>query len=139
VVDLLDIRPSASAVKPPPEPSPEEREEAWETIRQAVEAWVEPFLNPPIRRPLLKLPDDWRHHQPKRKKQLRPRHEKVGPQMRRVLPVLKKLYPPDGKASDDIATEFVRGQVNKELELDTRNKGLADVSWDTVNRALGRG
>jgi hypothetical protein len=63
--------------------------------------------------------------------------EKAGRQMRRVLPVLKKLYPPDGKTSDP--TEFVRGQVNKELGLDTKNKGLGEVSWDTVNRALGRG
>ena len=58
--------------------------------------------------------------------------------MRRVLPVLKKLYPPDGKAPDDVPTEDVRALVNKKLADDSKNRGLADPSWDTVNRALGR-
>jgi hypothetical protein len=65
--------------------------------------------------------------------------EKVGPQMRRVLQVLKTCYPPDGKVPDDISTEVVRGRVNEELSDDSRNRELAAPSWDTVNRALGRG
>jgi hypothetical protein len=62
VVDLLDLPLSAFAAKPPPEPSPEElleQEKAWETIRQAVEAWVQPYLESLAIRPVLKLPDDW--------------------------------------------------------------------------------
>jgi hypothetical protein len=66
-------------------------------------------------------------------------NEKVGPQMRRVLQTLKKLYPPDGKVPDDVSTEVVRGRVNTELAADTRMQELAAPSWDTVNRALGRG
>jgi hypothetical protein len=62
-----------------------------------------------------------------------------GPQMRRVLPVLKRLFPPHGKAPDDVPTEAVRALVNKELAGDSRNRELAAASWDTVNRALGRG
>jgi hypothetical protein len=69
-----------------------------------------------------------------------PRENKqVGPQMRRVLPVLKKLYPPHGKVPDDVPTEVVRARVNTELAADTRMQELAAPSWDTVNRALGRG
>ncbi len=52
-------------------------------------------------------------------------NEKVGAQMRRVLRALKKLYPPDGKVPDDISTEVVRGQVNKELSADSRNRGAS--------------
>ena len=65
-------------------------------------------------------------------------NEKVGPQRRRVLQVLKKLFPPHGKVPDDVSTEVVRGRVNEELAADSRNRGLAAPSWDTVNRALGR-
>ena len=36
-----------------------------------------------------------------------------GPQMRRVLPALKKLYPPDGKVPDDVSTEAVRARSTK--------------------------
>ena len=61
-----------------------------------------------------------------------------GPQIRRVLPVLKKLYPPDGIVPDDVRTEFVRGRVNKELASDSKNQGLGDVSRDTVSRAVKR-
>jgi hypothetical protein len=61
-----------------------------------------------------------------------------GRQMRRVLPALKKLYPPDGKAPDDVSTEAARARVNQELAVDSKNRGLAAASWDTVNRALGR-
>ena len=66
-------------------------------------------------------------------------NEKVGTQTRRVLKVLKKLYPPDGKVSDDVSTEVVRAQVSKELSADNKNQELAAPSWDTVKRALGRG
>jgi len=66
-------------------------------------------------------------------------NEKVGAQMRRVLEALKKLYPPDGKVPDDVSTEAVRARVDEELAPDSRNRGLAAPSWDTVNRALGRG
>ena len=67
------------------------------------------------------------------------RNEKAGPQRRRVLEALKKLYPPDGKVPDDVPTGVVRGQVTKELSADSRNREAAAPSWDTVNRALGRG
>jgi hypothetical protein len=66
-------------------------------------------------------------------------NKKVGPQMRRVLQVLKKLYPPHGKVPDDVSTEVVRARVNEELAADSRNRELAAPSWDTVKRALGRG
>jgi hypothetical protein len=58
--------------------------------------------------------------------------------MGRVLKVLKKLYPPDGKVPDDVSTETVRARVNTELAVDTRMKEVAAPSWDTINRALGR-
>jgi hypothetical protein len=60
------------------------------------------------------------------------------PQRQRIQDAVKKLYP-DGKVPDEITTAFVRGQVNRALAADSRNLGLADASWDTVNRALGRG
>jgi hypothetical protein len=59
-------------------------------------------------------------------------------QTRRVRKTLPKLYP-DGEVPDDVPTETVRGRVAKELETDSNNRGLAAPSWDTVNRALGRG
>ena len=59
--------------------------------------------------------------------------------MRRVLQALKKLYPPDGKVSADVSTKSVRARVSEELAVDSKNQGLAVPSWDTVNRALGRG
>jgi hypothetical protein len=62
----------------------------------------------------------------------------AGVQQRRVLPVLKKLYPPDGKVPDDVPTETVRGLVNDELASENRRLGLREASWDSVNRALGR-
>jgi hypothetical protein len=65
-------------------------------------------------------------------------NKKAGPQVRRVLQVLKKLYPPDGRVPDDVSTEVVRGRVNEELSPDSTNRELAAPSWDTVNRALGR-
>ena len=66
-------------------------------------------------------------------------NKKAGPQVRRVMQVLKTLYPPDGKVSDDVSTEVVRGRVNDELSADSTNREKAAPSWDTVNRALGRG
>ena len=60
-----------------------------------------------------------------------------GTQQVRVKQSLKKRFP-DG-VPDDISTEAVRVLVGKDLEADSRNRGLADPSWDTVNRALGRG
>jgi hypothetical protein len=65
-------------------------------------------------------------------------NKKVGSQKGRVLSVLKKLYPPDGKVPDDIPTEAVRGQVAGELSEDSKNRGIATPSWDTINRVLGR-
>jgi hypothetical protein len=66
------------------------------------------------------------------------RTAEAGRQRRRVLQALKKRYPPDGKVPDDVPTEVVRGQVIEELLADSKNRGLADPSWDTVNRTLGR-
>ena len=60
---------------------------------------------------------------------------RLGQQARRALPVLKRLYPPDGWAPAEVGTEFVRGQVNTELESDPRHQ---EVSWDTINNLLGR-
>lgn len=65
-------------------------------------------------------------------------NKKVGSQKGRVLSVLKKLYPPDGKVPDDIPTEVVRGQVAGELSDDSKKREIATPSWDTVSRALGR-
>ncbi len=48
------------------------------------------------------------------------------------------VYPPDGKVPDDVPTGVVRKQVNDLLAPDSKNRGLGDVSWDTVKRALGR-
>jgi hypothetical protein len=61
-----------------------------------------------------------------------------GSQTRRVLQTLVKLYP-DGKVPDDVPTETVRGQVAGKLAADNRKEPLTAPSWDTVNRALGRG
>ena len=66
------------------------------------------------------------------------RRSQPGTQIRRVLPVLKKLYPPDVIVPGDVLTEFVRGRVNKELASDSKNQGLGDVSRDTVSRAVKR-
>ncbi len=59
--------------------------------------------------------------------------------MHRVQRALKKLYPPEGQVPDDVSTKVVQGQVAAELATDNRNRELAAPSWDTVNRALGRG
>ena len=64
--------------------------------------------------------------------------KKAGPQLRRVLNALKAIYPPDGKVPSDVSTSVVRGRVADELSVDSRNRGLADPSWETVNRALNR-
>ena len=63
---------------------------------------------------------------------------KSGPQERRVLQSLKKLYPPDGKVPDSVPTKTVRARVTADLAADSKLRGLADPSWDTVNRALDR-
>jgi len=55
-----------------------------------------------------------------------------------VLNALKAIYPPDGKVPSDVSTSVVRGRVADELSVDSRNRGLADPSWETVNRALNR-
>jgi hypothetical protein len=71
-----------------------------------------------------------------------------GWQAKRVLRVLPKCFPPDGKVSDDTTTESVRQAVIAELENEARAAGqLKDKnsklpnppSWETVNRVLGRG
>ena len=62
----------------------------------------------------------------------------AGPQQRRALKVLKRLYPPDGKVPDDVSTGVVRGRVAEELAADSKNRELGAPSWDTINRALGR-
>ena len=64
--------------------------------------------------------------------------KEAGPQQRRILPVLTKLFPPDGKVPDDVPTETVRGRVNDELASENERFGLREASWDSVNRALGR-
>jgi len=61
-----------------------------------------------------------------------------GPQIRRALALLPKLYPPDGKVPADVSTEEVRGRVNTELASDSELTGKAEISWHTMNRALGR-
>ena len=76
------------------------------------------------------LPDESRD-------ELRENEKEAGPQQRRVLEALKKLYPPEGKVPDDVPTEVVRGQVTKELSADSKNREKAAPSWDTVHRALG--
>ena len=57
-------------------------------------------------------------------------NKKAGPQVRRVMQVLKTLYPPDGKVSDDVSTEVVRGRVNDELSADSTNREKAAPSSD---------
>jgi hypothetical protein len=60
-----------------------------------------------------------------------------GPQMGRVQLALKKRYPPDGRAPG-ISTKAVRKLIVEDLAEDSKQRGLAAPSWDTVNRALGR-
>ena len=66
------------------------------------------------------------------------RRKKMAPQQRRVLQALKKLFPPHGKVPDDVSTGIVHARVSRELAADSRSRGLAVPSLDTVNRALGR-
>ena len=40
---------------------------------------------------------------------------------------------------DDVPTETVKGQVAAVLWADSRDRELRAPSWDTINRALGRG
>ena len=58
------------------------------------------------------------------------------PQQTCGLAIIRKLYP-DG-VPREATTELVRGQINRELAADPGNRNLADLSWDTVNRLLGR-
>jgi hypothetical protein len=60
-----------------------------------------------------------------------------GPQLSRTRQALKKRYPPDGCAPG-IATKAVRKLIVEDLADDSKKRGLADPSWDTVKRALGR-
>ena len=64
--------------------------------------------------------------------------EKMGWKTRRVMPALKKLYPPDGKAPTGVPTKAVLDKVIKELASDSSNEGLVDPSPDTIDRAMGR-
>src|SRR5262249_4106538 len=59
---------------------------------------------------------------------------KHGPQVARVLRWLKAKFLPDGRT--DLPVETLRGQCATDLETDSRAKGLADPSWDSVQRAL---
>jgi hypothetical protein len=65
--------------------------------------------------------------------------KRKAPQQDRVKRALKKLYPPNGSVPEQISTEEVRGKVAAELEGENRQYGLADPSWETVARAIGRG
>ncbi|MBB4261412.1 MULTISPECIES: hypothetical protein [unclassified Bradyrhizobium] len=71
--------------------------------------------------------------------QKRANKSRVSRQQLRVQEALKEIYPPDGKVTDEIPTSFVLGRVAHKLSSGTENRGLAAPSWDTVNRALGRG
>jgi len=62
---------------------------------------------------------------------------KDGPQMRRVKGALKTLYPPDGRVPDNVSTKRLRAQFAAHLASDSKNRGLADPSWDVVHRARG--
>jgi hypothetical protein len=63
--------------------------------------------------------------------------EEDGPQISRTKEALKKRYPPDGRALG-ISTKAVRKLIVEDLADDSKKRGLADPSWDTVKRALGR-
>lgn len=65
--------------------------------------------------------------------------EKVGWQVSRVLSVLPKLYPPDGKVPDNVPIATVQERVGQELAADSKNRGVKPPSWDAVKSALGRG
>jgi hypothetical protein len=57
-----------------------------------------------------------------------------GYQAKRVRPVLRQLYPDGVPGRDVIGTSALRQRVIKELELETRQKGLRAPSWQTVDR-----
>jgi hypothetical protein len=57
--------------------------------------------------------------------------QRRGMQRNRIIPVLKKLYPPRGVVPDAISTTTVRYAICKEL-------GEPHPDWHSVNRALGR-
>jgi hypothetical protein len=95
----------------------------------------------PLARVLAHLPEGLRARtlELRRAAERVPRRRKDGPQTRRTKEALKVLYPPDGRVSDGVSTEIVRSKLNAHLASDSKNRGLRDLSWDTVNRARGRG
>jgi hypothetical protein len=60
----------------------------------------------------------------------------TGPQVDRVLRVLPTLYPPHGVPPLGVTIETVRGKVAKALAPESEQQGLAEPSWDTVNRCV---
>jgi hypothetical protein len=63
----------------------------------------------------------------------------LGYQAKRVRLSLNRLYPDGVPGRDDLGTSILRRKVIKDLELETRQKGLRDPSWQTVDRARGDG
>jgi len=57
-------------------------------------------------------------------------------QIDRVIPALRKLYPPNGKIPADMYVETARAKVAAHLEPESQAKGLADPSWKTVKAAI---
>lgn len=78
------------------------------------------LIPPPWAEQLLKLAS-----QPKAE----PKHTRKGRQMSRVRPLVRKMFPPDGIAPDDVKT----WQAVREVQ-----KKLPDVSRDVIERAIGR-
>jgi hypothetical protein len=56
-------------------------------------------------------------------------------QRERAEKAIDKLYP----KGTDLPTETVRAAVAGELGAESKASGLANPSWDVVNRVLGRG
>lgn len=59
-------------------------------------------------------------------------------QQDRVRRVLPKIFPPDGAVPDHVSTKEVWGKVAAELASENKQKGLAEPSWESVARAIGR-
>jgi hypothetical protein len=74
--------------------------------------------------------EEWQRQPPKSGARTPAANKSGGRKIRTVRGLLPKLYPPDGKVSDSVSTKTVRQKVIVVLGY--------DVSWDTVNRALGR-
>jgi hypothetical protein len=60
----------------------------------------------------------------------------TGPQVKRAIRALRKLFAPHGKIPADMSIDTARGQIASLVEKDNKQIGKGPPGWDAVNAAV---